>query len=121
MKDIVLRDPRGGSWHVEVATDLRERMRGLRGRDRMAPFHGFLLPRTRSIHTFGMRFPLSVALLDARLQVIAVLTVGRRRIVLPRRGVRHVLECGPGADLRPQDVLRLLTPGGQERNKRIRP
>ena len=92
---------------MEVPTGLRERMRGLRGRDRMAPFHGFLLPRTRSIHTFGMRFPLSVALLDARLRVIAVLTVGRRRIVLPRRGVRHVLECGPGADLRPQDVLRL--------------
>ena len=29
MKDIVLRDPRGGSWRVEVATDLRERMRGI--------------------------------------------------------------------------------------------
>jgi uncharacterized membrane protein (UPF0127 family) len=107
VKDTVLRDPRGESWLVEVPTGLRERMRGLRGRDRMAPFHGFLLTRTRSIHTFGMRFPLSVALLDARLRVIAVLTVGRRRIVPPRPGVRHVLECGAGADLRPQDVLRL--------------
>src|SRR5881397_1872572 len=121
MRDIALLDPRGAWWQVEVPTGLRERLRGLRGRDRVEPCHGFLLQRTRSIHTFGMRFPLSVALLDARFRVMAVLTVGERRIVLPRRGVRHVLECGAGADLRPQDVLRLRTPGGQERNKRIRP
>jgi hypothetical protein len=86
---------------------MRERMRGLCGRDRMEPDHAFLLPRTRSVHTFGMRFPLSVALLDDQLRVMAVRTVGPRRIVLPRRGVRHVLECRSGGDLRPGDVLRL--------------
>jgi hypothetical protein len=43
----------------------------------------------------------------ARLRVVVVLTVGPARIVMPRRGVRHVLECGLGADLRPHDVLRL--------------
>jgi hypothetical protein len=86
---------------------MRERMRGLCGRDRMEPEHAFLLHRTRSIHTFGMRFPVSVALLDDQLRVMAVRTVGPRRIVLPRRGVRHVLECRSGGDLRPGDVLSL--------------
>jgi uncharacterized membrane protein (UPF0127 family) len=107
VRDIVLRDPRGGWWWVEVPTRLHERMRGLRGRDRMEPEHAFLLPRTRSIHTFGMNFPLLVALLDEQLRVVTIRTVGPGRIVLPRRGLRHVLECGPGADLRPGDVLRL--------------
>ena len=92
---------------VQVPTGLRERMRGLRGRDRIEPCRALLIPRTRSIHTFGMRFPITVALLDARLCVLAVLTIGPARIVMPRPGVRHVLECGLGADLRPHDVLRL--------------
>jgi hypothetical protein len=107
VRDIVLRDPRGGWWRVDVPTAMRERMHGLCGRDRMEPEHAFLLPWTRSVHTFGMRFPLSVALLDDQLRVVAVRTVGPGRIVLPRRGVRHVLECGAGADFRPGDVLRL--------------
>ena len=107
MREIVLRDPRDGWWLVQVPTGLRERMRGLRGRDRMEPCRALLIPRTRSIHTFGMRLPITVALLDARLRVVVVLTVGPARIVMPRRGVRHVLECGLGADLRPHDVLRL--------------
>lgn len=105
VRDIVLQDPRGGWWRVEVPTRWRERMRGLTRRDRMETGRAFLIPRARSIHTFGMRFPVSVALLDARFQVIAVRIVGPRRIVLPRRGVRHVLECMAGADLRPEDVL----------------
>ena len=82
----------------------------------MEPCHAFLIPRTRSIHTFGMRFPVSVALLDARLRVVAVLTVGRAKIVMPRRGVRHVLECGSGADLRPHDTLRLGSAGRSEKD-----
>jgi uncharacterized membrane protein (UPF0127 family) len=106
----MMQDPRGGWWRVEVPTRRRERIRGLTGRDRMDAGRALLLPRTRSIHTFGMRFPISVALLDARFRVIAVRTVGPRRIVLPRRGVRHVLECAAGADLRPGDVL---TRGGR--------
>lgn len=115
----MMQDPRGGWWRVEVPTGLRERMRGLIGRDRMDTGRALLLPRTRSIHTFGMRFTVSVALLDARFRVIAVRTVGPRRIVLPRRGVRHVLECGAGADLRPGDVLKLRG-GPQETTKRIK-
>jgi len=103
---MVLRGPRDGWWLVQVPTGLRERMRGLRGRDRLEPSRAFLIPRTRSIHTFGMRFPITVALLDARLCVVAVLTIGPARIIMPRPAVRHVLECGLGADLRPHDVLR---------------
>ena len=110
VRDIVLQDPRGRWWRIEVPTRRRERIRGLTGRDRMDARRALLLPRARSIHTFGMRFSISVALLDARFRVIAVRTVGPRRIVLPRRGVRHVLECAAGADLRSGDVL---TRGGR--------
>ncbi len=120
MWEIVLRDPRDGWWLVQVPTDLRERMRGLRGRDRMEPCRAFLIPRTRSIHTFGMRFPITLALLDARLRVVAVLTVGPARIVMPRPGVRHVLECGLGGTCVPTTCSGLDAPGSQERTTRIR-
>jgi len=64
VRDIVLRDPRGGWWRVEVPTRRRERIRGLIDRDRLEPGRALLLPHTRSIHTFAMRFTISVALLD---------------------------------------------------------
>jgi len=119
VSEIVLRDPRDGRWRAEVPTGLRERVRGLRGRDRLEPGYAFLIPRTRSIHTFGMRFAVSVALLDARFRVIAVRIVGPRRIVLPRRGVRHVLECGAEADLRPGGRAHAGRNAPQERRERI--
>src|SRR5881628_1756218 len=89
VREVVLRDPRGGRWRAEVPTHRRERMRGLIDRDRLEYGRALLLPRTRSIHTFGMRFPLTVALLGARFQVIEVRIVCTRRIVLPRRAVHH--------------------------------
>jgi uncharacterized membrane protein (UPF0127 family) len=119
VREIVLRDPRGVWWRVEVPTRRRERIRGLIGRNRMDARRALLLPRTRSIHTFGMRFSVSVALLDPGFRVIAARIVRPRRIVLPRRAVRHVLECGAGADLRPGDVL-ALSVGRQKTTKRIR-
>ena len=74
-----------------------------------------LFERCRSVHTFGMTAPITVASLDARLHVVSVRTMGPRRVLVPRAGVRHILECAAGADLRPGD--RFETPARPERRR----
>ena len=41
----------------------RDRVRGLLGRDGLAPGEGMLFPRCNAIHTVGMKFPIDVAFL----------------------------------------------------------
>ena len=84
-----------------------ERSRGLLGRAGIDGDEALLLERTRSIHTFGMRFPIAVALLDRELVVHSVRPVRPGRLLLPRLGTRHVLECATDVDLRPGDRLRI--------------
>jgi hypothetical protein len=91
---------------VDVPTSRGERMRGLLGRDGLAPGRALLLERTRSVHTLGMRFEISVALLDRDLRVLAIHRLPPRRLLLPRRRVRHVLEYHSDVDLRVGDLLR---------------
>lgn len=80
---------------LEIAESRRERRRGLLGRD---GFEGALLLRgVRSVHTLGMRFPIDVAHVDADLRVISVVTMPPRRVGLPRRGARSVLEAEAGS------------------------
>jgi uncharacterized membrane protein (UPF0127 family) len=81
---------------VPVATTLPSRLLGLallRGGRAGA---GLLIPRCRSVHTFGMRFPIDVLFLDADGRVIAL-----SRGVPPCR----VIRC-PGA----MAVLELPSP-----------
>lgn len=99
-------EPRGSRLEVEIARTPRERMRGLLGREGLGPDRALLLERTRSVHTLGMRFPLTVALLDRDLRVVHVRPAPPWRLVLPRRRTRHVLELGAGADVRVGDQLR---------------
>jgi uncharacterized protein len=98
-----VRRERFGPFTVDVPETWRERARGLVGRDALAPDEGFLLRRCRSVHTFGMRFPIDAVLLDRDDRVVAVVTIEPGRILLPRRRVRHVLEvsAGRGAALSP--------------------
>jgi hypothetical protein len=58
-----------------------------------------------------MRFPIGVALLDRDLVVRSVRTVRPGRFVLPRLGIRQVLECAEGIDLRSGDRLRIVVAG----------
>jgi uncharacterized membrane protein (UPF0127 family) len=88
-----------------VPATRRERIRGLRDRRFLAPDHAMLLPRCRSVHTFGMRFPIAVVFLDATWGVIAVRRVRPKRLTFPRLRARAVLECASGTDLRRGDVL----------------
>lgn len=62
------------------------------------------------MHTFGMRFTILVAFLDADLCVVAVKRMPPGRIALPRLRARHVLECADGADIRRGDQLYEIQP-----------
>ena len=103
----------GGGWLVRVPTTRRERMRGLRGHPPPAPGEAMLFPHCRSVHTFGMSAPIAIVLLDARMRVVSVERRRPRSIVLPRRGVRHVLECEIGATVRAGDRFRPAGPAAR--------
>ena len=78
---------------VRRAERFGERLRGLAWSDVREPL---LLPRCRSVHTFGMRYALDLHWLDARGEVVRV-----DRAVPPRR----VRAC-----LRARAVLEVPTP-----------
>ena len=111
MERKLLIGPRGTAWRVDVPETRRERMRGLRGGVRPPPGRGLLFERARSIHTFGMRYAITAAFLDADLRIVRALRLPPRRVVIPRRRVRHVLECGEEADLRVGDLLLVRVDG----------
>ena len=75
-----------------VARTFRERLVGLAFR-RRPPDRGLLLPRTRSVHTFGMRFALDLHWIDGRGEVVRVdraVPPGRVRTCLRARAVLEV-------------------------------
>ena len=80
---------------VTVARTRAERRRGLLGREGIDG--ALLIERTSSVHTFGMRFAIDVALLDAAGQVVATLTLPPGRLTRPRRQVRSVVEAEAGS------------------------
>lgn len=49
---------------AEVALSLKERMRGLIGRDSLPPGKGMLITRCNCIHTCFMRFPIDATFFD---------------------------------------------------------
>ena len=82
--------------NVPVATTRRARLLGLGFLDRVEAGEGLLIPRCRSVHTFGMRFALDLVFLAADGRVVEL-----RREVPPRR-----LICCRAAD----SVLELPAP-----------
>ena len=95
---------------AEVPAVRSERVRGLRGRRGLEPGTGMLFRRCRSVHTFGMTFPIDAVLLDHAHRVVGVVRMPPGRLLLPRPGVRHVLECPVGVELLPGDRLVFNTP-----------
>jgi hypothetical protein len=98
--------------NADVAGTYSERLRGLLG---YPGYEGaFILPRTRSVHSLGMRFAIDVAFLDRQLCVIDVISLGPWRMSLPRWRARTVLEAEAGAferwNLRIGDKLELHDP-----------
>ena len=86
-------------------------MRGLLGRASLPSDEALLLPRSRSIHTFGMRFAIAVAWLDATARVVAVRRLSPGRLALPRPAACAVLECA--ADAGPLVGERLSVEAGE--------
>jgi len=62
--------PAAPGFDVRVAATSRARLLGLAGLRALPPGTALLLPRTRSVHTLGMRFALDLLWLDARGAVI---------------------------------------------------
>lgn len=91
----------GVEFPVAVGFDIR--FRGLTFLDRARAGPGLLIPRCRSIHTFGMRFPLAVVFLDVEGNHLAIhpeIPPGR---VLSDRRARAVLEVALPLDERLPD------------------
>ncbi len=85
---------------LRTAATFRARLRGLALR-REPPGHALLLPRTRAVHTFGMRFALDLYWLDAAGAVVRVdRDVPPRRLRACRRA-RAVIEMPAGVSVGP--------------------
>ena len=79
-----------GGLTLYEAAGFGSRLRGLAGLEALPPHAGLHLPRTRSVHTFGMRFALDVLWLDRRGEVVKVShAVPRRR----HRSCRRAASC----------------------------
>lgn len=80
---------------VEVAERFGTRLRGLLGREGIDG--AILLRPARSVHTFGMRFPIDVAFLDETMTVIDMCTLRPQRMTRTRRRAASIVEAESGA------------------------
>jgi uncharacterized membrane protein (UPF0127 family) len=92
------RDERELGARIGLADGWLARLRGMLARPAPGPGEGLLLTPCRSVHMYGMRFPLDVAFLDARGTVVAIypsLAPGSRTHW--HRNAAHALELSAGA------------------------
>lgn len=92
---------------LEVASARKDRMRGLLGRDGI---DGALLIRPgKSVHSFGMRFPLDVAFCDRNMVVLRTVCLPPNRLTRLSFRCSNIIEAEMGAferwKLRPGDQL----------------
>jgi uncharacterized membrane protein (UPF0127 family) len=84
------------SHRVPVAVTLLSRLLGLAMLRPERAGEGLLIPRCRSVHTFGMRFALDLTFLDAAGNAIAVHPSVPRRCVVREARADSVLEVPAG-------------------------
>ena len=75
-------------------------MRGLLGRSGLEAGEGMLFPRTGSVHTMFMRFPIDVVFLDAEMCVLSVREAVPAWRTVKERGAKATLELGAGESSR---------------------
>jgi uncharacterized protein len=85
-----------GGLRLAEAQSGRSRALGLALLDSLPAGLGLLIPRCRSIHTFGMRFPLDVLFLDARGRVVRLARSVPPRRVVSCAAARCVVEAAQG-------------------------
>lgn len=83
---------------VRVAADPLARLLGLAGLRALPPATALLLPRTRSIHTLGMRFALDLLWLDDEGRVVRIDRGVRPWRVRGCRAASQVVELPARAD-----------------------
>jgi uncharacterized membrane protein (UPF0127 family) len=81
---------------VHVAAGPFARLRGLAALDDLPGEHGLLLPRTRSVHTLGMRFALDLVWLARDGSVVEIETSVAPRRHAMARSARSVVEVREG-------------------------
>jgi uncharacterized protein len=98
-------------WDIRIAARARDRLLGLAWLRSPPPRTGLLL-RTRSVHTFGMRFALDLLWLDDFGCVIRIDRAVVRRRVMSCREATAVVEApaGNAGALRPGDRLLVSQP-----------
>jgi uncharacterized membrane protein (UPF0127 family) len=91
---------------AEVAQSRADRRRGLLGRTEL---EGVLILPVRSVHTFGMKFPIDVAFCDAEGTVLRIVEMRPNRVSRLCWEARTAIEAPHGAfrewEVRPGDVL----------------
>jgi uncharacterized membrane protein (UPF0127 family) len=95
-----------GDAVIHEANTLRSRLLGLALLASMPSGHALLIPDCRSVHTFGMRFPIDVAFLDDAGRPIRVERAVDPRRVLVCRGAFAVIEAPAG------EIARYVGEGG---------
>ena len=79
-----------------VATSFASRFRGLMGVSRLPAGSGLLLPRTRSVHTHFMRFPIDVVFLDADRRIVSLVEALHPWRFAAAKSAASVLELAGG-------------------------
>jgi len=90
--------PQLAGCDVRRARDPLARLLGLAGLRTLPPAAGLLLPRTRSVHTCGMRFALDLVWLDGEGGVVRVDRGVRPWRVRACRAARAVVELPSAGD-----------------------
>lgn len=89
---------RFGDLELPIAERPLVRLLGLALLDRERAGPGLFIPRCRSVHSFGMRFPLRICFLDRRGKpLVTVASLAPRRIC-SCRGAESVIELVPEED-----------------------
>ncbi len=81
----------------EIADRVLARMRGLLGRDALAPGSGMLIDAAPSVHMFFMRFPIDVVFIDRDRKVVRIVQELRPWRVAGARKAVAALELPVGA------------------------
>ncbi|MBU5636420.1 DUF192 domain-containing protein [Geomonas sp. Red69] len=81
---------------VCVAESFLARLKGLLGREELPPGQGLWIKPCKSVHTFGMKFPIDVAFLDGELRVVALVTLAPNRVSGFHPKASSVLELPAG-------------------------
>ena len=85
-----------GGIRLTVASTRRSRLLGLAGLRALGRHHALLLPRCKSVHTFGMRFPLDLVWIDGADHVVRQDSGVKPGTALPLRPLGREASCGEG-------------------------